>query len=162
MQSSLLAAQIISRSHFNARSCCLAACAQLTLLKMDAEQQQSVDFKSCLVYFTSRLCDCAVQTSAVNLELAACHLCSFIQSDSFPRFAKYLSSNASPASCPGQPPKSHQIVDRSGMMFAMPYTGAFPSLTQLGSSFKARTESLRSCTRRPQVINATAAREDKA
>ena len=47
-------------------------------------------------------------------------------------------------------------------MFAMPYTGAFPSLTQLGSSFRARTEYLRSCTQRLEVIITTTALEHKA
>ena len=36
--------------------------AQLALLKVGAEQQQYIDFKSWLMYFTSRLCDCAFQT----------------------------------------------------------------------------------------------------
>ncbi len=47
-------------------------------------------------------------------------------------------------------------------MFAMPYTGAFPSFTQLGSSFRARTESLRSCSQKLEVIITEAAREHKA
>ena len=52
-------------------------------------------------------------------------------------------------------------IDRSGLMFAMPYTVAFPSLTQLGSSVRARTESLRSCSQKLQVTLPAASHEHK-
>ncbi len=90
MQSSLLGAQIISRSHIrNASSCCIAGCAQLTLLKMGAEQQQqqSVDFKSCFVYFTCCLCDCAVQVTLQTCGLSLCvHSFSWIHSHALQHF----------------------------------------------------------------------------
>ena len=64
---------------------------------MGAEQQQSVDFKSWLVFFTRRLCDCVVQTSAVNLELAACHFQRINCVQSFSRIRSPALQNIWPA-----------------------------------------------------------------
>ena len=52
---------------------------------MGAEQQQSVDFKCWLMFFTSRLCDCALQTSANLQPVTLCSLDRLEISYTFPR-----------------------------------------------------------------------------
>lgn len=75
----------------------LAVLPRLPLFKMKSDQQtqqqQSVNFKSGVVYFRSRLCASAVQTSAAMWNLRPITWDSFIQLDSFPCFAAFLASN---------------------------------------------------------------------